>query len=167
MLETMPEGEGASCVRSPRLLTNRRATRRLVVGAAQQQHQHQQQHSSIRPGHYQVSAIQLASICPHRLVVRTSRCGRDNPGSTPGEDIWVGSRASQLRAERPKENRNLCMRSRREKPNSLLSAPRRERQNDGLNRTTSKQEKNDTLRRIRHERGLLKTLQSSLAARET
>ena len=21
---------------------------------------------------------------PHRLVVRTSRCGRDNPGSTPG-----------------------------------------------------------------------------------
>ena len=24
--------------------------------------------------------------CPHRLVVRTSRCGRDNPGSTPGED---------------------------------------------------------------------------------
>ena len=22
---------------------------------------------------------------PHRLVVRTSRCGRDNPGSTPGE----------------------------------------------------------------------------------
>ena len=24
---------------------------------------------------------------PHRLVVRTSRCGRDNPGSTPGEDI--------------------------------------------------------------------------------
>ena len=25
--------------------------------------------------------------CPYRLVVRTSRCGRDNPGSTPGEDI--------------------------------------------------------------------------------
>jgi hypothetical protein len=24
---------------------------------------------------------------PYRLVVRTSRCGRDNPGSTPGEDI--------------------------------------------------------------------------------
>lgn len=24
---------------------------------------------------------------PHRLVVRTSRCGRDNPGSTPGVDI--------------------------------------------------------------------------------
>ena len=23
----------------------------------------------------------------YRLVVRTSRCGRDNPGSTPGEDI--------------------------------------------------------------------------------
>ena len=23
----------------------------------------------------------------HRLVVRTSRCGRDNPGSTPGVDI--------------------------------------------------------------------------------
>jgi hypothetical protein len=24
---------------------------------------------------------------PYRLVVRTSRCGRDNPGSTPGEGI--------------------------------------------------------------------------------
>ena len=24
---------------------------------------------------------------PYRLVVRTSRCGRDNPGSTPGEDM--------------------------------------------------------------------------------
>ena len=24
---------------------------------------------------------------PHRLVVRTSRRNRDNPGSTPGEDI--------------------------------------------------------------------------------
>ena len=29
---------------------------------------------------------QHALNCPHRLVVRTSRCGRDNPGSTPGED---------------------------------------------------------------------------------
>ena len=27
------------------------------------------------------------SHCLHRLVVRTSRCGRDNPGSTPGVDI--------------------------------------------------------------------------------
>ena len=24
---------------------------------------------------------------PYRLVVRTSRCGRNNPGSTPGEDM--------------------------------------------------------------------------------
>ena len=28
--------------------------------------------------------------CPHRLVVRTSRCGRDNPGSNPGVDTLVG-----------------------------------------------------------------------------
>ena len=27
--------------------------------------------------------------CPHRLVVRPSRCGRDNPGSNPGEDTWT------------------------------------------------------------------------------
>ena len=27
---------------------------------------------------------------PHRLVVRTSRCGRDNPGSTPGVDMSPG-----------------------------------------------------------------------------
>ena len=26
---------------------------------------------------------------PHRLVVRTSRCGRDNPGSTPGVVIFL------------------------------------------------------------------------------
>ena len=31
----------------------------------------------------------LASKCPHRLVVRTSRRGRDNPGSTPGVDICI------------------------------------------------------------------------------
>ena len=30
----------------------------------------------------------ITSWGPHRLVVRTSRCGRDNPGSTPGVDIW-------------------------------------------------------------------------------
>ena len=29
----------------------------------------------------------LRGKSPYRLVVRTSRCGRDNPGSTPGEDI--------------------------------------------------------------------------------
>ena len=32
------------------------------------------------------------SSCPHRLVVRTSRCGRDNPGSTPGVDICCDGR---------------------------------------------------------------------------
>ena len=37
---------------------------------------------------------------PHRLVVRTSRCGRDNPGSTPGvvitEKFWYSYTQSQL-----------------------------------------------------------------------
>ena len=33
---------------------------------------------------------------PHRLVVRTSRRGRDNPGSTPGVDIY------------PKKNKIWC-----------------------------------------------------------
>ena len=32
-------------------------------------------------------AFRVWGHSPHRLVVRTSRCGRDNPGSTPGEDI--------------------------------------------------------------------------------
>ena len=36
----------------------------------------------------------LLSFCcassPHRLVVRTSRCGRDSPGSNPGVDTLVG-----------------------------------------------------------------------------
>ena len=35
-----------------------------------------------------------AHKAPHRLVVRTSRCGRDNPGSTPGAvtsaALWCG-----------------------------------------------------------------------------
>ena len=34
---------------------------------------------------------------PHRLVVRTSRCGRDNPGSTPGEDILFCVRLYAIR----------------------------------------------------------------------
>lgn len=33
------------------------------------------------------------AISPHRLVARTSRCGRDNPGSTPGEDMLLTSSA--------------------------------------------------------------------------
>ena len=34
---------------------------------------------------------------PHRLVVRTSRCGRDNPGSTPGAVILNGTAPADLR----------------------------------------------------------------------
>ena len=34
---------------------------------------------------------------PYRLVVRTSRCGRDNPGSTPGEDIHFCVRLYAIR----------------------------------------------------------------------
>ena len=30
---------------------------------------------------------------PHRLVARTSRCGRGNPGSTPGVVMWLGQGA--------------------------------------------------------------------------
>ena len=33
-----------------------------------------------------LSCISASPQGPHRLVVRTSRCGRDNPGSTPGVD---------------------------------------------------------------------------------
>ncbi len=35
-------------------------------------------------------AATIKVSCPYRLVVRTSRCGRDNPGSTPGGDILPG-----------------------------------------------------------------------------
>ena len=31
--------------------------------------------------------VATASQSPYRLVVRILRCGRDNPGSTPGEDM--------------------------------------------------------------------------------
>ena len=33
---------------------------------------------------------------PYRLVVRTSRCGRDNPGSTPGVVITISPLAQAL-----------------------------------------------------------------------
>ena len=39
----------------------------------------------------------ITSWGPHRLVVRTSRCGRDNPGSTPGVDIWYVWRSCIIR----------------------------------------------------------------------
>ena len=37
------------------------------------------------------------ATCPHRLVVRTSRCGSDNPGSNPGVDTWLKFFAKVLR----------------------------------------------------------------------
>ena len=38
---------------------------------------------------FQCSTVDHCVKRLHRLVVRTSRCGRDNPGSTPGEDIFA------------------------------------------------------------------------------
>lgn len=44
-----------------------------------------------------------------RLVVRTSRCGRDNPGSNPGLDIyallvaWLGATLGRVREYRMDE----------------------------------------------------------------
>ena len=34
--------------------------------------------------------------CLHRLVVRTSRCGRDNPGSTPGVDNTLNETSNEV-----------------------------------------------------------------------
>ena len=48
-----------------------------------------------RAGQHRAASTELGScsfcrtsffLSPHRLVVRTSRCGRDNPGSNPGVD---------------------------------------------------------------------------------
>ena len=49
---------------------------------------------------------------PHRLVVRTSRCGRDNPGSTPGVVILsqAAFRSNEIipeREPRPREPNNM------------------------------------------------------------
>ena len=33
---------------------------------------------------------------PHRLVVRTSRCGRNNPGSTPGVDNTLNETSNEV-----------------------------------------------------------------------
>ena len=37
----------------------------------------------------QAAPLVVSNDCLHRLAVRTSRCGRDNPGSNPGVDIFV------------------------------------------------------------------------------
>ena len=54
-----------------------------------------------------------AHFRPHRLVVRTSRCGRDNPGSTPGEDsasvCWCLTTVKSVNAApSPKPNGRAC-----------------------------------------------------------
>jgi hypothetical protein len=41
--------------------------------------------------------LALAGRNPYRLVVGTSRCGRDNPGLTPGEDIAREARVGVAR----------------------------------------------------------------------
>ena len=54
-------------------------------------------HQSVQPMRQQASGQCGRSRlipCPHRLVVRTSRCGRDNPGSTPGVDNLNSPRTS-------------------------------------------------------------------------
>lgn len=45
------------------------------------------------PAWRMVSEFWQCAQSPHRLVVRTSRCGRDNPGATPGGDILWHSHA--------------------------------------------------------------------------
>ena len=67
----------------------------------------------------------FSSSCPHRLVVRTSRRGRDNPGSTPGVDmrmrtdpcallaqlrlVGAGERAARRSAALPASRATRCL----------------------------------------------------------
>lgn len=43
-------------------------------------------HNSVAHG---MRAGHSCTPCPHRLAVKTSWCGRDDPGSTPGEDMSI------------------------------------------------------------------------------
>ena len=43
----------------------------------------------IKPHRVKLVRVSFTRQGPHRLVVRTSRRGRDNPGSTPGVDIFI------------------------------------------------------------------------------
>jgi hypothetical protein len=56
----------------------------------------------------------MQASCPYRLVVRTSRRGRDNPGSTPGEDMYgkkyshnahSASKFAQAKSSQGKQNK--------------------------------------------------------------
>ena len=65
------------------------------------------------PGHHSplsdLAPYMLArDLRPHRLVVRTSRCGRDNPGSTPGVVMQVRQTVEIHDTDRMPDNRFRC-----------------------------------------------------------
>ena len=62
----------------------------------------------------------LGTKGPYRLVVRTSRRGRDNPGSTPGEDIFLRGVVSSIAVFRvlPEGKHVLILLSRKRKRSS-------------------------------------------------
>ena len=51
-------------------------------------------HRGLSP--FLLNIIEIEVQSPHHLVVRTSRCGRDNPGSTPGVDNELDDLATRL-----------------------------------------------------------------------
>ena len=60
---------------------------------------------------------------PHRLVVRTSRCGRDNPGSTPGVDIACAGSATTTTNNPISARRIRQERSHKMAPDAALTNP--------------------------------------------
>ena len=58
----------------------RAASPRFVLGASQRERRERSSENWIR---------QAEDVRLHRLAVRTSRCGRDDPGSNPGVDIFA------------------------------------------------------------------------------
>ena len=60
-------------------------------------------------GEYQLIVKQSAAKRPHRLVVRTSRCGRDNPGLTPGVVIFLHGTSFQAAEKPPTGSIEFCV----------------------------------------------------------
>ena len=54
------------------------------------------------PGTVQWTVVLIGvTLGPNRLEVRTTRCGRVNPGSIPGSDTFAGSRCGEIRPRLP------------------------------------------------------------------
>ena len=89
-MQKAPMGDGTQDLQLTRLKLDRRAISRHGHTSQWRACQDARSRRQLRPKSIEVEGLIAHNgqqrQRPYRLVVRTSRCGRGNPGSTPGED---------------------------------------------------------------------------------